>query len=289
MAILSRRAAVHGFMKQVQWALEVLSLGSALRYVGWKIRAKLAQRLPFLGFASPARVVTLRLRRERGGQELSFPLTTVSLYTLYQVWISQMYAVRPETPVHTIVDLGANLGFTSRWLLGEFPESRLVAVEPETSNAAVLRDNLKQVASATVIEACVAPKDGEVYLHLDSRADCHKVVGGPSDRSVPVPAVSMPSLMQRCGIEQIDLLKMDIEGAEAALLGDDCEQWIGRVGCMVIEIHDELPIDELERRMARHGFEVERSPDFAVDRIAVCVNHRAQGVGLRGPMAHAAH
>jgi len=54
--------------------------------------------------------------------------------------------------------------------------------------------------------------------------------------------------MRRCGLERIDLLKVDIEGAEAELLGETAEQWIGRVGCIVIELHEELPIDELVAR-----------------------------------------
>jgi hypothetical protein len=73
----------------------------------------------------------------------------------------------------------------------------------------------------------------------------------------------MPSLMQRYGLKRIDLLKIDIEGAEAELFGDTCESWIDRVVTIVMELHeDRLPIGELERRMSRYGFSVRRSPKF---------------------------
>jgi FkbM family methyltransferase len=185
-----------------------------------------------------------------------------------------MYDVPAEIPVETIVDLGANIGFASRWLFCKFRGARLVAVEPDPFNATFLRANLANVPGSTVVEACIAARDQEVYLQLGTQADNHVMVHRPSEKSLAVPGISMLSLMRRCGLERIDLLKVDIEGAEAELLGETAEQWIGRVGCAVIELHDELPIDELKRRLAPHGFEVLPSRDFEVNHVAVCLNKR---------------
>lgn len=149
-----------------------------------------------------------------------------------------------------------------------------MAVEPEPSNLAVVRRNLGGFPSATVVEGCIAPQDGEVFLELATQSDSHHVTNHPGAAALRVPAVSMPTLMSRCFLERVDLVKADIEGAEADLLRD-CAGWIGRVGCLVIELHErELTIAELERLMTSHGFRVDRSPRFAEDRIVVCTNLR---------------
>ncbi len=223
-------------------------------------------------FADPPRLVALRIKPKFGGGRLWIPLTPVSLFTLHQIWVDRLYSAGLPSTARTIVDLGANIGLTARWLLSEFPGSHLVAVEPEPSNVAVLERNLKGLPSASVVQGCIAPHDGEQYLQLAQQADSHRVANGPGEGTLRVAAVSMPTLLSRTGMDRVDLLKMDIEGAEGALL-ENCGEWIGRVKCIIIELHQkELPIAELERRMASHGFRVDRSPWFAEDRIATCTN-----------------
>ena len=260
--------------EQAAWAWRTLTPLSAARYLWWKLRFRLGERLSVFRFTDPSTLVSLRLKSRLGGGKLWIPFTPVSLYTLHQVWVSELYAGQLPSDARTIIDLGANIGLTSRWLLSKYPDSRVVAVEPETTNLAVLKRNLKDVRSATVVEGCIASKDGEVFLALASQADSHHVTDHPGASTLRVPAVSMPTLIARCGLDEIDLIKIDIEGAEADLLKDSAA-WIRRVKCLVIELHErELPFEELERRMASYGFRVDRSPRFAQDRIAICTNVR---------------
>ena len=46
--------------------------------------------------------------------------------------------------------------------------------------------------------------------------------------------------MQRLGFEKIDLLKIDIEGAELDVFSENYERWIGAFNYMIVEVHDEL-------------------------------------------------
>ncbi len=49
----------------------------------------------------------------------------------------------------------------------------------------------------------------------------------------------MPSLMNHLSIEKIDILKVDIEGAEMQLFSANTE-WLNQVDCILIEVHDSL-------------------------------------------------
>jgi FkbM family methyltransferase len=67
------------------------------------------------------------------------------------------------------------------------------------------------------IPMCVAGYDGEADLHEPERRDgSHSMVaqGGQTGRTVPVPVRRLPSLMRELGHDRIDLLKLDVEGAE---------------------------------------------------------------------------
>jgi hypothetical protein len=50
----------------------------------------------------------------------------------------------------------------------------------------------------------------------------------------------MPSLMREFGIDTIDLLKLDIEGAEKELFGAATEEWLPRVRNILIETHERI-------------------------------------------------
>ena len=53
-----------------------------------------------------------------------------------------------------------------------------------------------------------------------------------------IDAYDIPALMKKAGWDRIDLLKMDIEGAETSVL-QSADHWLGCVGCLAVELHDE--------------------------------------------------
>ena len=50
----------------------------------------------------------------------------------------------------------------------------------------------------------------------------------------------MPSILREFNISTVDILKVDIEGAEAQVFGPGCEEWLGRVRSLVVEVHDRM-------------------------------------------------
>jgi FkbM family methyltransferase len=114
-----------------------------------------------------------------------------------------------------VLDLGANIGAWGAALLARLPVARMVALEPDPETAAVLRCTVRangREADWTVVEACATAADGTVAFR-PAGFGLSRMGDGPG--SVTVPARDAFALL-----EGVDLLKIDIEGAEWALVAD---------------------------------------------------------------------
>src|SRR4029077_3546210 len=55
-----------------------------------------------------------------------------------------------------------------------------------------------------------------------------------------VPAVTIGDLLKQSGCRRIDILKIDIEGAESRVFADDrCHEWLDGTTVLAVELHDE--------------------------------------------------
>jgi FkbM family methyltransferase len=143
----------------------------------------------------------------------------------------------PDFSPKTIVDAGAHIGMASILFARKYPEAKIIAIEPEPSNFALLVKNVSPYRTITPIQAALWREDGEITL---GESDAHpkgafQVVVGGKER---VRAITMDTLMHETGIRSIDLLKVDIEGAEKEVF-ESCP-WIKNVGIIAVELHDRI-------------------------------------------------
>ena len=155
-----------------------------------------------------------------------------------QVLLEQQYAIDLPVSPSVIVDAGANVGTTSIYFAHRYPKARIIAIKAEASNFALLSRNVQPYARITPIHAALWSQDGEMSLSLPE-ADTGSfekwaffVHEGPG---VPVRTISLRSVMNEMKITSIDVLKVDIEGAEKEVF-ESCD-WIDAVGCVIIELH----------------------------------------------------
>jgi FkbM family methyltransferase len=143
----------------------------------------------------------------------------------------------PDFSPSTIVDAGAHIGMTSILFALRYPRARIIAIEPESSNFAALVKNTAPYKKITPIQAALWREDGEVTL---GPSDAHpkgafQIVENGRRR---VRALKMDTLMRETGTASIDLLKVDIEGAEIEVF-ESCP-WIRNVRVIAIELHDRV-------------------------------------------------
>ncbi len=122
------------------------------------------------------------------------------------------------------LDVGANVGAYALFMAAlTGPRARILAVEPQPDVFDRLTYNIGQNPFGTVkaIACAVADRAGELTLFIDPRnrgESSVKIVGTHKSAAIRVPAVTLLSLCRSEGIERIDAIKLDVEGAEDLIL-----------------------------------------------------------------------
>jgi FkbM family methyltransferase len=191
------------------------------------------------GRLAPA-LLTIRPRGYRA--PLTFRRTGTDGAVIHQVLVHEEY--RPVASLETIdviVDCGANIGATSYYLLHRYPRARVVAIEPDAENFELCRRNLAAFGSrAVVIHAAVWPERLPLRIVPASRAlGSWGLQVEPADGdSVEFYGLPMRDILDLADVRlPIDLLKLDIEGAEEHVFRGDCDEWLGCTRHMAIELH----------------------------------------------------
>jgi len=171
----------------------------------------------------------------------------------------------------TVLDLGANIGLAYRWMRSRHPTARFVCVEPDPGNLEILRANVRAVDSVSeIVGACVGGRARRVKLTSTDGEWGFRMSDVVDVDDADTDVLTMDQILERTGIERIDILKCDIEGAEAELFVD-CASWIDLVDCMVVECHlDVMSTESLMDALSANGarFEllhVERNPRFGYE------------------------
>lgn len=161
--------------------------------------------------------------------------TRTELSVLSEVALDDIYAEADAIPAKTIVDLGANVGLATLRLLATHPEARITAVEADPVLAAKLRENVKGLP-VTVIAAAIAGSSGERTFYRSDSVSWGNSLDhlDPVQTPVQVPAISLADLFGSEGIETVDLLKVDVEGAEWEIFRDGVPS---QVEAIVGEVH----------------------------------------------------
>lgn len=174
-----------------------------------------------------------------------------------EVFEHQYYRLGLPFRPATILDLGANAGFTAIYFSRVYPSAKIIAVEPIAGNVRLLRWNLDGNAPGIgIVEAAVASQDGPLTMELNPMDYGHKVTTYPENKSakrVQVPGISIPTLRKNAGWDRIGLLKIDIEGYEKELFAGNCD-WLQSVDAICIECHEGFGEEELKQIALHHGF-----------------------------------
>jgi FkbM family methyltransferase len=147
----------------------------------------------------------------------------------------------------TIVDGGAYIGLSAIYFTLRYPGVRIIAVEASEKNFELLVRNTAAFPNIEPVNAALWPEPGSLVLTdpgtglwgLQVQAAGAPVGTAPdsADSANSVRAITIDDIIQDYGLEKIDLLKVDIEGAEKELFGKP-GPWLDQVDAICIELHD---------------------------------------------------
>lgn len=159
--------------------------------------------------------------------------------TLDQAFYQHVYEPPPaalarlgERPLRAL-DLGANIGMWGLWAHGRFQVGRILALEPDPENATKHRRQIELNglgSSWELLQAAATGSDGPVVF-TTGRATTGRIGEPDEPGAAQVAGRDVFALMQ-----DVDLLKIDIEGAEWQLLEDERFQTLD-VPVVMLEYH----------------------------------------------------
>jgi len=138
-----------------------------------------------------------------------------------------------------ILDLGANVGFAALGFRARYPDAHIVCVEADPGTFALLLANVAGDPRITAVHRAMAGADGDIAFHVSEQsASSSMQQRGPGGDTVLVRGSTLEGLLAELGWDRVDLLKIDIEGAEFDVLGRG--GLLHRIDALVGEFHYDL-------------------------------------------------
>ncbi len=159
-----------------------------------------------------------------------------------------------------VVDLGANCGEFARSMVKRF-NTRVLAVEANPNLVA----QLESTDRITYVNAAICDRNSDVSFNLSSFGECHSLLSVPKGtelETVQVQGLTLEALFLQNMVSKVDLLKVDIEGAELVMFAAASDEILRGIGQITIEFHDFLglisseEIDKLVNRLKSLDFDV---------------------------------
>jgi FkbM family methyltransferase len=210
---------------------------------------------------------------------------TSDVATFFQVFHDLEYELDEPSPVRNIIDAGANIGLSAIFFAWRYPSATVIAMEPEASNFEVLQKNAAPYPRIVPLQSALwssnatldvtDPGQGKWGYQVVERANARQAV------VQRVNALTVDAVMERAGFDHVDILKLDIEGAEKEVL-DASSGWIDKVGLIAAELHDRFKPGcsrsfynatngfDMEWRRGEHVFVCRRTSGTAVETAATC-------------------
>lgn len=173
------------------------------------------------------------------GRDLALRLNTSDILVLFSVFEREDYAIELSSPPAAIVDAGAYTGFSSIYLAERYPRATILALEPDPSNFALLVRNARPYPNVIPVQQALWHRDGRAALRDPGTGHWAFFLASdaPERPRGEVETVALATLMKRFALSGVDLLKINVEGAEKEIF-EHSGDWMGRVGAIVTHLHD---------------------------------------------------
>ncbi|RPE08576.1 FkbM family methyltransferase [Chitinophaga lutea] len=174
------------------------------------------------------------------------------MHALDEIMGREIYRFEAANPAPRIIDCGANIGLSVLYFLKLYPQSRITAFEPDARNFDLLQKNLRPYNEAQLDLRPKAVWVHNGHISFDSRGGEGSKIA--DDGGTAVRCTRLADLLR----EPVDFLKIDIEGAEYAVL-KDCAHLLRNVKHLFLEYHGQInhsnELTEMLELLRENGFD----------------------------------
>lgn len=158
-----------------------------------------------------------------------------------QIAMNGEYDLALPLQPNVIIDAGANIGLASLYFHTRFPSAKIYSLEPDPGNYRAMEEQVRGISAIKIFSYALWGKKEKLSLHL-SGVDAWgiRVQQAKSDKENNISGIDLSSFMRDQKIEMIDLLKIDIEGAEVEIFEGEFDYWLQRTRILIIELHENI-------------------------------------------------
>jgi FkbM family methyltransferase len=168
-----------------------------------------------------------------------------------------LYAIDGIGDAPTILDVGANIGMASLYLMQRFPKAKITAFEPDPRLAAIFRKNMEAFGYCVHLDEAAAGTSAAIMGFQPDSGDGGRLSDTGTDH---VKVIRLKEYLY----QPVDLLKVDIEGAEFDVLMD-CRDDLSIVRNLFVEYHSMVSqpqqLPELLTMLRDAGFRLQIQTD----------------------------
>jgi FkbM family methyltransferase len=184
-----------------------------------------------------AKYIPIRLRCV-DGPLLARPLSTDRL-VIKEIFGDKIYRAIHAIPFTSVLDCGANGGVFAAYAQTQAGAAlrTYIGVEPDPDSFALLAEmvHLRGMEPiSTLFQVAVSDHDATASFNTDGKSWTHRLMEGGK---LVVQTLTINSILDRAGLKEVDLMKLDVEGAEKQVL-EAWPTWRHRVKCVVVELHN---------------------------------------------------
>ena len=199
-------------------------------------------KLTYLKNRKSEKLVEFKLKNVKS---IIYARPNTSDFTLIRnILLEQEYPIFKDYNPRFIIDAGANIGLSCIYFKNNYPEAKIIAIEPEKSNCNLFLKNTSRYPDIILLEGALLNEsniettitnltDEKYSFRIDRSKKAKKL----DDSSVI--SYSINQLIERYNIENINILKLDIEGSEKDVFSSNLE-WLNITDNILIELHELL-------------------------------------------------
>lgn len=157
-----------------------------------------------------------------------------------------------------IVDAGGYIGDSAALFLSRYPQAQCLVLEPGMAHTWAAR-NLAAYGSRAILRKAALMRSAGAFRVMEADTGTQIV----PDAAGTVDILTMPEILSMSPRGRIDILKIDIEGAEVDLFKGTGD-WLNSVDCISIELHGDEAKREIPATLIAAGFELSRHGSLTV-------------------------
>lgn len=174
------------------------------------------------------------LRNNKSDKAIFFQVFYEKQYDLYGIDFPQ---------ATKIIDAGANIGCASIYFSLRFPNADIIAIEPEESNFGLLKRNALLYTNIQSIQAGIWDKNEKLSLANPEGGAAEFMFESKTVDNGAVDGITIKSILDLQHWSKVDIIKLDIEGAEKEVFSANDLSWLKNVKLLIIELHDRYKKD----------------------------------------------